>query len=85
MSETMRGRVAVAGIGETAYYKRGQAPDAEFKLALDAIKTACADAGAGFIDGNRHAVSSPRDPIHWSAETQTAFGVAIAREIKASG
>ena len=50
-----------------------------------ALKTACDAAGAEFIDGNRHAVSSPRDPIHWRAETQTAFGVAIAREIKASG
>ena len=49
------------------------------------IRAACDAAGAAFIDGNRHAVSSPRDPIHWSAETQTAFGVAIAREIKASG
>jgi len=49
------------------------------------LHEACVAAGAEFIDGNRHAVSSPRDPIHWSAETQAAFGVAIAREIKASG
>ena len=49
------------------------------------MRAACDAAGAAFIDGNRHAVSSPRDPIHWSAETQTAFGVAIARKIKASG
>ena len=45
MSNTMRGQVAVVGVGETEYYKRGQAPDAEFKLALTAIKKACADAG----------------------------------------
>ncbi len=44
MKRTIRGKVAVVGIGETAYYKRGQAPDAEFKLALKAIKTACKDA-----------------------------------------
>ena len=30
---TLRGKVGVAGVAETTYYKRGQAPDAEFKLA----------------------------------------------------
>ena len=49
------------------------------------LKAACDAAGAGFINGNLHAVSSPRDPIHWSAATQTAFGGAIAREILAAG
>jgi len=34
---TLRGRVAVAGIGETTYYKHGKAPEPEFKLALMAI------------------------------------------------
>jgi acetyl-CoA acetyltransferase len=42
---TLRGKVAIAGIGETTYYKHGQSPDAEFKLALQAILAACADAG----------------------------------------
>ncbi len=42
---TLRGKVAIAGIGETTYYKRGQSPDAEFKLALKAILAACEDAG----------------------------------------
>jgi acetyl-CoA acetyltransferase len=37
--------VAVAGIGETPYYKRGTSPDAERKLCLKAIVAACADAG----------------------------------------
>ena len=41
---SLRGKVAVAGVGETAYYKRGEAPDAEFKLALKAIKAALLDA-----------------------------------------
>ncbi len=52
-SRTLRGRVAVIGIGETAYYKHGQSPDAEFKLALKAIVAACEDAGiaAREIDG----------------------------------
>ena len=42
---TLRGKVAIAGIGETTYYKHGQSPDAEFKLALQAIVNACRDAG----------------------------------------
>jgi acetyl-CoA acetyltransferase len=42
---TLRGRVAVVGVGETPYYKRGQSPDAEFKLALAAIVEACKSAG----------------------------------------
>ena len=42
---TLRGQVAVAGVGETAYYKHGRAPVAEFRLALDAILAACRDAG----------------------------------------
>jgi acetyl-CoA acetyltransferase len=36
--------VAVIGIGETPYFKHGQSPDPEFKLALKAILAACADA-----------------------------------------
>src|SRR5260370_22870343 len=42
---TIRGRVAIAGIGETAYYKHGRAPESEFALALRAILRACEDAG----------------------------------------
>lgn len=41
----LRGKVAVAGVGETTYYKRGQSPDPEFKLVLQAILNACDDAG----------------------------------------
>lgn len=44
-ARTLRGRVAIVGIGETAYFKHGQSPDGEFKLALRAILAACADAG----------------------------------------
>ena len=54
MSErTLRGAVAVAGIGETPYYKHGQSPDPEFTLALKAILRACEDAGIAprAIDG----------------------------------
>jgi predicted HicB family RNase H-like nuclease len=42
---TLRGKVAIAGIGETTYYKHGKSPDSEFALALQAILHACADAG----------------------------------------
>jgi acetyl-CoA acetyltransferase len=50
---TIRGRVAIAGIGETAYYKHGQAPESEVSLALRAILRACEDAGIAprTIDG----------------------------------
>ena len=42
---SLRGRVAVAGVGQTAYYKHGESPDAESKLTLKAIVNACKDAG----------------------------------------
>ena len=45
LERTLRARVAVAGIGETAYYKHGRSPVAEFRLALQAILAACHDAG----------------------------------------
>jgi len=49
----IRGQVAIVGIGETTYYKRGKSPDNEFKLCIDAIRNACSDAGidARDIDG----------------------------------
>ncbi|HTO39995.1 MAG TPA: hypothetical protein VL026_03390 [Rhizomicrobium sp.] len=40
-----RGQVAVVGIGQTPYYKRGTAPFAERKLCLQAIVAAAEDAG----------------------------------------
>jgi acetyl-CoA acetyltransferase len=42
---SLKGQVAVVGIGETDYYRHGQSPDPEFKLALKAILNACRDAG----------------------------------------
>jgi acetyl-CoA acetyltransferase len=53
VERSLRGRAAVVGVGETPYYKRGQSPDAEFKLALQAIVRACDDAGVSpkDIDG----------------------------------
>ncbi len=42
---TIKGRVAVVGVGESTYYKRAQSPEPEFKLVLRAILAACEDAG----------------------------------------
>lgn len=70
MSErTLRGKVAVAGVGETDYYKRGEAPDAEFKLALKAIRAACADAGIPptDIDGFASFSNDRSDPSRLAA------------------
>ena len=45
VERSLRGKVAIVGIGETAYYKHGQSPEPEFKLALMAILAAAEDAG----------------------------------------
>lgn len=45
MTRTLKGQVAVIGIGESQYYRHGKSPDSEFKLALKAILAACKDAG----------------------------------------
>jgi 3-oxoacyl-(acyl-carrier-protein) synthase len=64
MERTIRGRVAVAGVGETTYYKHGRAPESEFALALRAILRACADAGLDprEIDGFASYSNDRNDP-----------------------
>ncbi len=42
--DKFRGKVAVVGLGQTPYYKRGTSPDAERKMCLKAIVAACEDA-----------------------------------------
>jgi acetyl-CoA acetyltransferase len=66
---TLRGRVAIAGVGETTYYKHGQSPHAEFKLALDAILAACGDAGLDprQIDGFASYSNDRNDPSRIAA------------------
>jgi len=61
---TLRGKAAVVGVGETRYYKRGAAPDSEFKMALEAIMLACADAGVDVerIDGLVSYADDRNDP-----------------------
>ena len=34
-ARTLRGKVAIVGVGETPYYRYGKSPDFEFKLALN--------------------------------------------------
>ena len=66
---SLRGQVAVAGVGETPYYKRGESPDAEFKLALDAIRAACAHAGVSphDVDGFASYSNDRSDPSRLAA------------------
>ena len=71
MSEprTIRGRVAIAGAGETTYYKHGQAPESETVLALRAILRACDDAGLAprEIDGFASYSNDRNDPSRLAA------------------
>ena len=68
-ARTLRGRVAIAGVGETAYYKHGRAPVSEFQLALQAILAACADAGLDprRIDGFASYSNDRNDPSRLAA------------------
>ena len=70
MSErTLRGKVAIVGIGETTYFKRGQSSDPEFKLGLQAILRACEDAGLDprEIDGFASYSNDRNDPTRFAA------------------
>jgi acetyl-CoA acetyltransferase len=69
IARSVRGRVAIAGIGETTYYKHGQAPEPEVALALRAILSACADAGIDprQIDGFASYSNDRNDPSRLAA------------------
>lgn len=69
MSRTLRHQVAVVGVGETPYYKRGGSPDPEFRLALDAILKACHNAGISpkEIDGFASYSNDRSEPSRLSA------------------
>jgi acetyl-CoA acetyltransferase len=47
---TINGKVAIVGIAETAYYKRGAADRSEFQLTVEAILDAAKDAGIDVRD-----------------------------------
>ena len=66
---SIRGRVAIVGVGETTYYKHGRAPEAEFALALRAILSACEDAGIEprRIDGFASYSNDRNDPSRLAA------------------
>ena len=68
-SRSLRGSAAVVGVGETPYYKRGESPDPEFKLALDAIIRACEDAGISpkDVDGFASFSNDRSDPSRLAA------------------
>ena len=68
-TRTIRGRVAIVGIGETAYYKHGRAPESEFALALRAILRACEDAGIDprGVDGFASYSNDRNDPSRLAA------------------
>lgn len=74
---SIRGQVAVVGVGETTYYKRGESPDAEFKLGLQAILKACEDAGISpkKLDGFCSFSDDRNDPTRLSA----ALGIPALR------
>jgi acetyl-CoA acetyltransferase len=69
---SLRGKVAVAGVGETTYYRHGQASEPEFVLCLKAILAACSDAGIDprDIDGFASYSNDRNDPMTLS----TALG-----------
>lgn len=63
----------MVGVGESAYYRHGKAPEPEFKLLLRAILAACEDAGISpkSVDGFCSYAGDRNDPIRLS----TALGV----------
>ena len=68
-SRTIRGKVAIVGIGETKYYRQGQSPDAELKIGLEAILAAAEDAGISprEIDGFASYSNDRNDPPRLAA------------------
>lgn len=45
MEQTLRGRAAVVGLGETTFYRHGKSPHSESQLTIQAILAASKDAG----------------------------------------
>jgi len=62
---TIRDRVAIAGVGETTYYKRGRSPVSEFELAVDAVTRAAEDAGMAVreLDGFASYANDSTQPV----------------------
>jgi len=71
--ETIKDKVAIVGIGETIYYKRGTAPVSEFRLACEAIIKAADDAGIKVTDIDGFA--SYADDRNDASRLATALGI----------
>ncbi len=69
---TIKDKVAIVGIAETRFYKRGAAVESEFQLTLEAIQAAANDAGLDVraIDGFASYSDDRNDP----ARLATALG-----------
>src|SRR5918995_6717502 len=77
----MRSAAVIAGVGESAYYFRGKAPETEFQLACIAIRNAVEDTGLrmsdvdGFVsymdrnDPVRLSAALGTGDLNWSAQT----------------
>ncbi|MBK7951514.1 MAG: acetyl-CoA acetyltransferase [Deltaproteobacteria bacterium] len=67
--DSIRGKVAIAGVGESTYYKRGQAKEPEYVLTLQAILAACRDAGLDprEVDGFASFSNDQNDPARIAA------------------
>lgn len=65
----MKKLAAIAGVGESRYYKRGEASESEFQLACIAIRKAVDDAGLRLadIDGFVSYMDMRNDPVRLSA------------------
>jgi len=70
---TIKDEVAIVGLGETNYYRRGQAPVSEFRLACEAIIKAANDAGIDVrdIDG----ISGYANDRNEASRLATALGL----------
>lgn len=91
----MQGRTVIAGIGESAYYRRGRSPLTEFELACEAVTKAADDAGIDVaeIDGFVSYMDQRNDPLrlaaalgvrklHWSAQPWAGGGNNMAAAIQ---
>ena len=89
--------VAVVGLGETEYYKRGTSPFGEMTLMLQATIAACEDAGVdphridGFAsyghdhnDGTRLGAALGLDELKWSSMVWGSGGGGIAAALAAA-
>ena len=64
----MHGAAVVAGLGESRYYRRGEARETEFQLACIAIRNAVDDAGLTLADVDGFVSYMDRnDPVRLSA------------------